>query len=207
MPTKPLSSITLSDADPDSAIAFVASRLAEAGHSQTLSKDQTARVQMLGGRASDLQTVRRLPRWKATRTESRVYQLIHKVLSGERVEEAVEDIISRGVGELRKNAFGDDLEDAKNLPWTREQAWAIVKQLAEKNDLSYFDVLLEFPFKGDEAALRALEHHELIAIHTRDGTCAFGNLSGRIPDQALHPQDVHRAYERGGPSTSSSSSA
>ncbi|KZV94062.1 hypothetical protein EXIGLDRAFT_835266 [Exidia glandulosa HHB12029] len=151
MPTKPLANITLSDADPETAISYVSSRLAEAGHSQTLTKEQIARVQMLGGRASDLQT------------------LIHKVRSGQRVEEAVDDIISRGVGELMKNAFGDDLDDAKNLPWTREQAWSIVRQLANKNEISYFDVLLEFPFKGDETALRALEHHELIAIHTRDG--------------------------------------
>ena len=69
------------------------------------------------------------------------YQLIHKVRSGQSVEEAVEDIISRGTSELRKNAFGDDLEDAKSLAWSREQAWAIMKQLANKPEVSS-DVLL-----------------------------------------------------------------
>ncbi|EJD53233.1 exonuclease [Auricularia subglabra TFB-10046 SS5] len=151
MPTKPLIPVTLADADPDSAIAYVTSKLSELGWAQSLSKEQVARVQMLGGRASDLQ------------------RLIHKVHSGQRVEEAVDDIISRGVSELRKNAFGDDLEDAKSLQWTREQAWSVVKQLAHKPELSYFDVLLEFPFKGDEAALRAMEHAELISISTHDG--------------------------------------
>lgn len=45
----------------------------------------------------------------------------------------MQDIISRGVGELKKSAFGDDAEDAKALPWQPEQVWSILKQLT-KND-------------------------------------------------------------------------
>ena len=52
------------------------------------------------------------------------------------MEVAVEDIISRCTSEIRKNAFGDDLEDAKSLAWSREQAWAIMKQLANKPEVS-----------------------------------------------------------------------
>ncbi len=55
--------------------------------------------------------------------------------SGQAVEEAVEDIINRGVGEIQKNAFGDDAEDAKNLPWTREQAWIVMKKLASQPEV------------------------------------------------------------------------
>lgn len=62
-------------------------------------------------------------------------KLVHKVRSGQSIDDAVEDIISRGVHELRKNAFGEDSEDAKNLPWTRDQAWAVLKQLAEKDSV------------------------------------------------------------------------
>ena len=51
------------------------------------------------------------------------------------IRHAVEDIIHRGVGELRKLAFGDDSEDAKNLPWSREQAWFLLKQLAAKGEV------------------------------------------------------------------------
>ena len=51
------------------------------------------------------------------------------------VQEAVDDIITRGISELRKTAFGDDTEDAKNLPWTREQAWILMKQLAKKPEV------------------------------------------------------------------------
>lgn len=52
------------------------------------------------------------------------------------VEQAVDDIVSRGVSELRKNAFGDDSEDAKNLPWSREQVWKLMKELAKKDEAS-----------------------------------------------------------------------
>lgn len=49
--------------------------------------------------------------------------------------DAVDDIVRRGVSELRKNAFGDDMEDAKALPWTREQAWAVLKVLSGANEV------------------------------------------------------------------------
>jgi hypothetical protein len=52
------------------------------------------------------------------------------------IQEAVDDIIAQGVSELRKRAFGDDAEDAKNLPWSREQAWILMKQLAKKPEVS-----------------------------------------------------------------------
>lgn len=105
-----------------------------------------------------------------TTANIRLYiQLVHKVRSGMTVEQAVDDIISRGVSELRKNAFGDDAEDAKNLPWSREQAWAVMKQLAKRTEMPYHDVLLEFPFKGDETPLREMEHAELITVNTENG--------------------------------------
>ena len=107
--------------------------------------------------------------------------------SGMTAEEAVDDIILRGVSELRKNAFGDDTEDAKSLQWTREQAWILMKQLSKQTEVSvaskfavseltilmsqipYYEVLLECPFKGDETALRHMEHAELITIGTLNG--------------------------------------
>ena len=85
------------------------------------------------------------------------------------MEEAVEDIIARSVVELRKNAFGDDIDDAKGLAWTPEQAWKVIKMLSQLQEVPYYDVLVEFPFKGDEGALRSMEHAELIAIGTKDG--------------------------------------
>jgi hypothetical protein len=63
---------------------------------------------------------------------------VSKVRNGQSVTEAVEEIIHRGVSEMRKNAFGDDLEDAKSLPWTREQAWSVLRALASKDEARYF---------------------------------------------------------------------
>ncbi|EPQ58246.1 hypothetical protein GLOTRDRAFT_57027 [Gloeophyllum trabeum ATCC 11539] len=151
LPTKPLTSVALEDADTASALSFVQQKLRDAGLDYTFTKQQTAYVERLGGRASDLET------------------LIHKVRSGQDVEEAVEDIIDRGVAELRKNAFGEDADDVKNLPWTREQAWSILKRLSKETEVAYHEVLMDSPFKDNEAALRNMEHAELISITTRNG--------------------------------------
>ncbi|KAF8163083.1 RNA12 protein-domain-containing protein [Crassisporium funariophilum] len=151
LPSKPLNSIALSDADAASSLSFVKQKLHDAGIDIGITGQQTKYVERLGGRASDLES------------------LIHKVRNGMSVEEAVEDIVSRGVAELRKNAFGEDMEDAKGLAWTREQAWKVLKMLSKKSEVAYYDVLVDFPFKGDESALRSMEHAELIAIGTKDG--------------------------------------
>ncbi|KAI0317299.1 exonuclease [Amylostereum chailletii] len=151
LPTKPLYTVALYDADAASALQFVTQRLRDVGIDADFNPEQTGFIERLGGRASDLAS------------------LIHKVRAGQRVEEAVEDIINRGVSELRKNAFGDDAEDAKGLSWTREQAWAVVKALSRFNEVPYHEMLVDFPFKGDEAALRHMEQAELINIGTHNG--------------------------------------
>ncbi|KAJ7470384.1 RNA12 protein-domain-containing protein [Mycena latifolia] len=151
LPSKPLHAIALYDADAASALAFVKRKLKDADINLDYTPEQVASVERLGGRASDLES------------------LIYKVRSGAKVHDAVEDIIARGVSELRKNAFGDDTEDAKSLPWGREQAWSLFKLLSKQTEVPYHEVLLEFPFKGDEAPLRSMEHAELISIGTHNG--------------------------------------
>lgn len=151
LPSKPLNSIALYDADAPTALSFVCRRLHEAGITSDLTPAQKKAIERLGGRTSDLE------------------HLIHKVYSAQGIEEAVEDIIVRGVGELRKKAFGEDIDDAKSLPWSREQAWIVLKQLACKAELPYYEVLLDAPFKGDELPLRSMEHAEIISISTQHG--------------------------------------
>ncbi|KAG9318163.1 RNA12 protein-domain-containing protein [Chiua virens] len=151
LPSKPLNSIPLYDADTRSAVEFVRHRLRDAGMIAELSKPEVASIERLGGRASDLEI------------------LIHKVRSGQAIDDAVEDIISRSIGELRKSAFGEDIEDAKSLAWSREQVWTVLKKLSQKEELPYYDILANFPFKGDELALRSMEHAELISIGTFNG--------------------------------------
>lgn len=55
--------------------------------------------------------------------------------SGQSIEDAVDDIILRTLGELRKNAFGDDGEEAKSLPWKREQAWDVIRKLSKRAEV------------------------------------------------------------------------
>lgn len=100
---------------------------------------QISYIQRLGGRAIDLESVSvRFWLIDAFRWLTCSIQLIHKVRSGQTIEDAVEDIVTRGVSELRKSAFGDDIEDAKNLLWSREQAWTIMKQLARQGEVRSF---------------------------------------------------------------------
>lgn len=151
LPSKPLYTIALSDADASGSLAFLKQKLGYTGMDIAFSAEQTKCVRRLGGRASDLES------------------LIHKMRNGQSVEEAVEEIINQGVSELRKNAFGDDVDDAKGLLWTREQAWKVIRLLSQQPEVPYYDVLVDFPFKGDETALRGMEHAELISISTHEG--------------------------------------
>ena len=57
------------------------------------------------------------------------------------MKDAVEDIITRSANELRKNAFGDDSDDEKQLLWSRVQAWHVLKLLAKKDEVSKCSIL------------------------------------------------------------------
>lgn len=166
---RPLNTIALSDADSSSSLSFVKQKLLDSGIDVGISPQETQYVERLGGRESDLESVRIFCFTSIVCKFMFLFQLIHKVRSGMKVDEAVEDIILRGVAELRKNAFGDDADDAKSLPWTRYQVWKVLKMLAKSPEVGYYDILVDFPFKGDESALRGMEHAELISISTKDG--------------------------------------
>lgn len=155
LPSKPLNNINLSDADDYNALEFVREKLSSDGHAVTLSADETADVAKLGGRMVDLEL------------------LVYKVRSGQSISSAVDDIVMRNAVEIRKTAFGDDTEEAKHLPWTRAQAWKIVSALSRKPELSYAQLLSEFPFKGYDTNLKAMEEHGLIFITATAGgrTC------------------------------------
>ncbi|QRV90114.1 mitochondrial escape protein 2 [Ceratobasidium sp. AG-Ba] len=168
LPSQPLASIALSDADTETALKYVAWKLSDVGIERSLQSNELKIVGRLGGRISDLDT------------------LVSKVRNGQSVTDAVEEIIHRGVSEMRKNAFGDDLEDAKSLPWTREQAWSVLRALAARDEVQYSDVLLNFPFKGDELALRNMETAELIAI---------GTIEGKFPGKPVYKHVYQRLVE------------
>ncbi|KIS68234.1 uncharacterized protein UMAG_03816 [Mycosarcoma maydis] len=122
----------------------------EPQYAPTLDDETASWVDKLGGRLTDLET------------------LVQKVSLGQTVESAVQDIISRSVVELRKNAFGDDSGEASSLPWTRSQAWTIVNKLAKTGEVSYYG-LLHNEFKGNETAIKSLEQAEIISVRHHDG--------------------------------------
>ena len=153
LPAKPLNTVSLSDADETNSLTYLQNKLASmsASHKYTLTAEEQAQVHKLGGRMIDLET------------------LVYKIRTGSSIADAVDDIILRNLVELRKAAFGDDPEDTKSLPWSRAQAWKIVYELAKGNEVAYSKLLQEFPFKGSEQSLKALEEHELISVSYVDG--------------------------------------
>jgi len=143
--------IALSDVDNANALQLVRAKLHETGTEIQLSHDDTEMISWLGGRASDLAS------------------LIHKIRAGQTPTDAVEDIIRQGVSELRKRAFGDDADDARSLPWSREQAWAVLRALASRDAVPYHEILVNSPFKGEESPLRSMERTEMISVDTQNG--------------------------------------
>ncbi|PWZ03675.1 hypothetical protein BCV70DRAFT_209908 [Testicularia cyperi] len=131
-----------------------------------LDEDTASWVDKLGGRLTDLET------------------LVQKVSLGQTVQSAVEDIISRTVIELRKNAFGDDSSEASSLPWSREQAWLVVQQLAKKGEISYYG-LLHTDFKGNEAPIKSLEQAEIISVRHHDGRPSMIRAGRPVMQEAI----------------------
>jgi RNA12 protein len=112
----------------------VSERLGTQGAPASLRNSEKINLEKLGGRSSDLQTASFHLCTSGPFDLIRL-QLIHKVRSGMTIEEAVDDIIMRGVGELRKNAFGEESEDAKSMAWLREQVFFILKGLAKSDEV------------------------------------------------------------------------
>jgi hypothetical protein len=132
-----------------------------------LSLEETEMINCLGGRASDLATVRLgLLKSSGANVPS---QFIHKMRVGQKPADAVEDIIRQSVSELRKRAFGEDADDAPSLLWSREQAWAVLRALSRRDTIPYHEMLLNVPFRGEESPLRSMERAELITVDTQDG--------------------------------------
>ncbi|KAK0502922.1 RNA12 protein-domain-containing protein [Armillaria luteobubalina] len=132
-------------------LAFVKEKLMDADIDLQFSPVQTTYLERLGGRSSDLET------------------LIIKSAMASKLKRPLRTSSIGVLAKSRKALLGMTRTDAKLLPWTREQAWIVVKKLANQPEISYSEILLDFPFKGDEAPLRNMEHAELISIGTHLG--------------------------------------
>ncbi|KAF2182691.1 hypothetical protein K469DRAFT_711363 [Zopfia rhizophila CBS 207.26] len=105
-------------------------------------------IDLLGGRLTDLEFLAR------------------RIKTGETPTKAVHEIIDQSASEILKMyVFGSDGSDDSAKHWTSEQAWLLIKQLAEKETLRYNEILLSDTYKsGGENVLRALEQAEMISI-------------------------------------------
>lgn len=104
-------------------------------------------IDLLGGRLTDLEFLAR------------------RIKTGETPTKAVHEIIDQSASEILKMyIFG--IDDGEARQWSPEQAWLLIKRLADNESLRYNEILLDDTFKsgGGEKTLRALEQVELISI-------------------------------------------
>lgn len=146
LPNMPFEHIVLTDASLESALEFVYNHLDRDEY-----PDLIKSVQTIGGRLTDLEL------------------FVQKIKSGQKPEDAVNDILGRAVVEVRKNAFDFDNSDGRTLNWTPIQFWAVMKQLAASETASFDELKIHPLFKNDEGPFSAMEQAELINIVHKHG--------------------------------------
>lgn len=163
LPDRVFRQISLSDCSPDVAKKFVVTHLDADAEDDPPPKDGSEKklpsqhrtdlgeldscIDLLGGRLTDLEFLAR------------------RIKTGETPTKAVNEIIDQSASEILKMyIFGAD-DDGTKRQWNAEQAWLLIKELAQKESLRYNEVLLDDLLKtGGEPVLRALEQTELISI-------------------------------------------
>lgn len=175
LPDRVLRELSLGDLDPEVARNFVLSRLEEedAIRTEQLSKEKqegavvtrkrdlsglNGSIETMGGRLTDLEFLTR------------------RIKTGQTPKEAVEEIVAENATDIVKMYLtGKSTEDEKK--WSTQQAWELIKSLAESPSLRYNQVLLSSPFassltpsaKDGEVALESLASAELISIKFYQG--------------------------------------
>ncbi|KAL9123674.1 MAG: hypothetical protein Q9217_006919 [Psora testacea] len=162
LPNRVFRQISLGDCSPDVAKRFVLNHLdadADEGEGPELKslpsqiRDDLVElddcISTLGGRLTDLEFLAR------------------RIKTGETPKKAIKEIIEQSASEILKMYI---LDVDKSRPWTPEQAWLLIKSLAESETLRYNELLLSDTYKsGGEATLQALEQAELIGIISSNG--------------------------------------
>ncbi|KAI9683753.1 MAG: mitochondrial escape protein 2 [Bathelium mastoideum] len=173
LPDRVFRQISLSDCSPEVAKRFVITHLdagpdiAElADGDKKLTPSQRRKdlaeldecISYLGGRLTDLEFLAR------------------RIKTGETPKKAVHEIIEQSSSEILKMFLigmensGSSTVQGSPRPWNTEQAWLLIKQLAENEVLRYNEVLLSGSYgSGGEKALQALEQAELITILSSNG--------------------------------------
>ncbi|KAI9762990.1 MAG: mitochondrial escape protein 2 [Chaenotheca gracillima] len=108
-------------------------------------------IELLGGRLTDLEFLAR------------------RMKSGETPNKAVKEIVEQSASEILK-MYLLDVADRSDRPWTPEQAWLLVRELAKAGELRYNSLLLSSTYAPNpDRTLQALEQAELITIHSPNG--------------------------------------
>jgi hypothetical protein len=163
LPDRVFRQISLSDCSPEVAKKFVITHLDSDVEDDPAPKDGSEKklpsqhrtdldeldtcIDLLGGRLTDLEFLAR------------------RIKTGETPNKAVNEIIDQSASEILKMYIFGAEDDGAKRQWNAEQAWLLIKKLAEKDNLRFNELLLDDIFKtGGEPVLRALEQGELISI-------------------------------------------
>jgi hypothetical protein len=177
LPNSVFRTITLGDCSLEVGRKFVLNHLASEtkdGNTQPRRaeelEDLDACIETLGGRVTDLEFMaHRIEAGETPRGTSRApAMLYYRILTY--TQAAVNRIIEQSASEILKMFLltPETIEQS----WTHEQAWYLIKRLAESKEgaLSYNEIVLSELFKENgELTLRALEHAELISIASVNG--------------------------------------
>lgn len=172
MPDRVFRTLSLGDLEHNVAKRFVTSRLAEDQPESADGSDENGDVaakrmdltgldeciETLGGRLTDLEFLSR------------------RIKAGQTPRQAVDEIVTETATDIVKIfLMGKTTESEKK--WSAEQAWHLIKSLADSPSLRYHQVLLSPAFASStssnatdgEAALEALVGAELISLKTHQG--------------------------------------
>ncbi|KAK5172506.1 mitochondrial escape protein 2 [Saxophila tyrrhenica] len=106
-------------------------------------------IGQLGGRLTDLEFLAR------------------RIKAGETPTKAVKEIIDQSSSEILKMFLMSGAEDRK---WSSQQAWTLIRKLAEKEMIPYNEAVMATPFSSEsDKALAALEQAELISVQSVNG--------------------------------------
>eukprot|EP01132_Coremiostelium_polycephalum_P003300 gene3300-4133_t len=97
--------------------------------------------------------------------------LSQRLISGEPIQSALTSMIAKSVGEIRAEGFGlskrNDSLKKEQIKWSRSQLWETIKRIADKNLISYDDLLFNV-FMGDETSLNNLINHGILRFQSID---------------------------------------
>ncbi|PHH60698.1 hypothetical protein CDD82_2243 [Ophiocordyceps australis] len=174
MPNRVFRTISLGDMETGVAKEFVMSRLDDSlrGEKEALHIAQLDEcVRVLGGRLTDLEFLAR------------------RIKAGQSPQEAVDEIVNENATDIVKMFLQPATSNQEDKKWSMQQAWALVRCLANSPWVNYNDIVLSPNFvtsmtasaTNGEAALKALADTELITLTTH-----LGRPSRIYPGKPVH---------------------